>query len=449
MRPMALAGLRVVETGFAQAGPWVARTLGDYGASVIKVESKRRPDGSRITVFPDNHATPDEYWEQGGTHHEQHRNKMSLAMELDRPEGAAIFKKLMAVTDILIESYPPQVYEKFGLSYPALQEVNPKLIMLSTTGYGHTGPYSSYRSYGMMIEAMSGISWLTGYAGDRPRRGSLPYPDHISAYHGLVAVMAALAQRRRTGEGQWIDLAQYEVAVNAVAPALFDLFMNGRTPPRQGNADDVFAPNGCYPAQGDDCWIAITVENDEQWQAFCKVVGEDPWTLQPEFATALGRVQHRAALDRCVAGWTAQRDPAVCAQLLQEAGVPASKVNSIEDIYNDPHLRERHAFHMIQHSPGQRNVGLRPFPGPPAGMSETPGEIRMPAPMMGEHNEEILTGLLGYTPEEVQSLEKRGVIGKRPAYADAPPPTTLSLEEQRRRGHVVVYDPLFKKRLGI
>ncbi|MDO8674250.1 MAG: CoA transferase, partial [Dehalococcoidia bacterium] len=297
-----LEGIRIIDAAIA-AQPLLSRILSDFGAEVIRVETPSRPHRTRNANYPDGRPEDYLYWEQGGGHHDIQRNKLGVAVEIAKPLGREVFKKLVAISDVVMENSPSGTMKKFGLDYPRLREVNPGIIMLSTTGYGHGGPYTKHRAYGINIEPMSGMTSMMGY--DEPHSGTIPYPDQIAVYHGAVAVLAALRQRRRTGKGQWIDLSMCAAALSTMGEAAIDYSMNRRLRRPMGNRDDVMAPHGCYRCQGPDNWVAIAVNGDEQWKSFCIEMGNPTWCSQERFATVEGRRAHLEGLDEFIGEWTA------------------------------------------------------------------------------------------------------------------------------------------------
>ena len=447
-----LEGLRVLDLGIVQAGPFITRYMGDWGAEVIRVESRAHADPSRISQYPEN--TPGaEFWNQGATFHEQMRGKLSVTLEFDNPKGVELLKRLVAVSDVLEESYPPRVMKQFGLDYESIKDVNPGLVYISSLGYGHGGPYEAYRNYGMITEAMSGISWLNGYEGGPPARSAIPYTDHPSTYMGFFAVMAALEQRRWTGKGQWVNLSQYEVGIHMIGDVYVEHSLTGETPPRLGNRHSDMAPHGVYPCQGDAGWITVAVRNDDDWAALRRALGDPDWARDAQFEHLDGRLRHGAAIDAGIAAWAAERDGYEAQAHLQRHGVPCGVTLGTRTLMVDPHLRERGFYKMVEHDPAQERVGRRPFPGPSAIMGETPGAIDRPAPMMGQHNEYVLSGILGLSKKEIEGLEAEGVVGTRPTYADIRPDPPLSAQDRMNMaggvGRIRGHDPDYRARLGI
>jgi len=446
----ALAGVRILDNGIVQAGTFPARLLADFGAEVVRVENYRRPDLSRNLVFPD--GSPGElYWEQGGTYLEQHRNKdCCIGLDVGRPDGREAFLRLCMVCDIVLDSHPPGVLDRLGLGHQDLRRVKPDLIVMTTSGYGHGGPYSAARSFGMMTELMCGMSALNGYPGEPPRRGTFPFTDHETVYHIAFAILAALERRDRTGEGAWIDVSQYEVGINMLGEAVVARGMGADVPERAGNTDPPHPLAGCYRCRGSDAWITLSIGDRAAWRALADVIGRrhlaadhDPWS-RPLSDDA------RVVIDRAVATWAADRSPHDCLAALQGRGIAAGVVNDIRDLLLDPHLAERGYFWLVDHHPDQA-AGRRAWPGASARLTATPARLRRHAPLLGEHNRSVLHGLLGYGDEALDSLQSEGGVGTVPLAAGVLPPafpTAARLEMSPwGYGRIKEYDAAFKKRL--
>jgi benzylsuccinate CoA-transferase BbsF subunit len=402
-----------------QAGTFPARLLADFGAEVIRVENYARPDLSRNSVFPDGKAS-DPYWENGGTYHEQHRNKaFCVGLDVRIPEGREAFLRLVRRSDIVLDSHPPGVMDKLGLDYQSCKSARPDIIYVSTSGYGYHGPFATVRSYGMMTEIMCGSGWLNGYAGEAPRRGACPLTDHPSTYHGAFLMMAALVHRKRTGKGCWVDISQYEIATNIFGDAHFAHAIGAAVPERIGSVDPASPFSGVFPCEGYERWIAVSVTSQAGWAGLCgllglEVLGSMDVLVDPPDDQTLER------LAAALAAWTATRGSDVAFKALSDAGVAASPVNDVRDLLVDPHLKERDFFWLVDHAPEQ-HVGKRAWPGPAARMTLTPPEFRARAPMVGEHNRKVATELLGYTAEQYESLEATGVFGTTPVAAAMKP----------------------------
>jgi crotonobetainyl-CoA:carnitine CoA-transferase CaiB-like acyl-CoA transferase len=439
----ALRGIRVVDNGIVQAGTFPARLLADFGADVVRVENYLRPDLSRNVVYPEG-GPDDQYWEQGGTYHEQHRNKGAcIGLDASRPEGRAAFLQLCAVSDVVLDSHPPGVLDRLGLGYDALREARPDIILVTTAGYGHGGPYSTNRSFGMMTELMCGLSALNGYPGEPSRRGTVPFTDHETVYHIAMLMLAALERRDRTGEGAWIDVSQYEVGINMLGDAYVSRAL-GASLRQQGNADPPHPFAGCYRCRGEDAWITLSVTCREAWEALLSVIGRldlavrfDPWR-QP-----LTKAE-RGEIDQAITAWTELRGPDECMAEFQRRGIAAGMVADVRDLLLDPHLAERGFFWLVDHYPEQ-GAGRRAWPGASARLAVTPGTLLRPAPMLGEHNQEILCDLLGYGEEAYRMTEAAGGIGTTPLAAGTRPaarPITTRLHAGPwAMGRIKCHDP--------
>jgi crotonobetainyl-CoA:carnitine CoA-transferase CaiB-like acyl-CoA transferase len=287
--------------------------------------------------------------------------------------------------------------------------------MLSMPGFGTTGPWRNYVTYGPNIEMVSGMPTISGYPGGAPMMTGY-IADPIVGLMGAVAVMTALEHRRRTGEGQHIDFSQMEAVTTLMGGPLIGYSMNGRLPARRGNHHTSEAPYGVYPCVGDDQWVTIAVSSEEEWTALCEAMGSPPWASDAKYSDAAGRSRHHDELDKLIAEWTSSRDKHAVARGLQKVGVAAAPVLSYADVLSDEHLEQRGFFETITRPP----TGTHPYPGFPAKLSETPLSIRRPAPTLGHDNEYVLGELLGMTAEEIGRLEQAEIIGTKPqgwAYA--------------------------------
>ncbi len=417
--PLPLAGIRILDNGIVQAGTFPSRLLADFGAEIVRVENYRSPDLSRNYVFPDGVAA-EGYWEMGGTYHEQHRNKTyCVGIDAVTPRGREVFLRIAAACDVVVDSHPPGVLEKLGLGYADLQAAKPDTILLTTSGYGEGGPMSPMRSYGMMTEFMA-VSWHNGYAGGPPRRGTIPLTDHPTTYHIAFLILAALVKRRRTGQGGWIDVSQYEVGLNLMGDAYLAHAMGAPVPARAGNVEPGLPFAGCFPCAGQDRWVALAPRTVEAFRALCRLVSLPALAAQDPWAALLSAEADRRLRD-AVAAWTAPQDSHAAFLALQAQGIAAGPVQNVRDLLLNPHLEARDFWWLVAHHPRQR-AGLRAFPGPAAHFSETPAELHRPAPLLGEHNRQICTGLLGYSEADYNALEASGAVGTRPNAADIIPP---------------------------
>jgi len=442
-----LNGFRVLALESHWAGPHAMKLLAGMGAQVITVEPPHFLIGTRTSFpFPDNDPG-DEFWNRAARYHELHRNRVGITIDLRNPRGVEVFKRLAKISDVVLENFPPRVMKNLGIDYGVLRKINPGIILLSSSGYGQTGPWRNYGAFGMGLEPSTGLSHLTGYSDGPPIRCALPYTDAPSAFHNAVAILVALHYRRRTGKGQWIDLAQYEVGVSLMASALMDYSMNQRVQSRIGNRDPFMAPHGCYPCRGDDKWVVLAVGTDRQWQAFCETVAHPEWQDDPRFADPLERWRHQDILDGLIAQWTRERDNYEVMHLLQAQGIPSAPVLTNKDVLLDPHLRDRGFFEDVTY-PERQHVGTRQYPGLPWKMSKTPGNLKEPAPTLGRDNQKVLAELLGMTPEEITALRQEEVIGERLLGKLERKPQPLPLDEYKRQGRFQDYDLNFMEVLG-
>jgi len=352
-----LEGIRVLDASNTYAGPTCARVLSDLGAEAIHVEAMQRWETVRMIVQPENNLAED-YWNGGAYFMKRNLGKKGITLDLKQPAGVAAFKALAAKSDIILESFAPRVMRGFGLGYEDLRALRPDIIYCSLSGYGQSGPYRDWIAYGMGLEPASGISQLTGYPGGAPMRSGISLTDPLTGLAAAVAVLTALRHRRRTGEGQYLDLSEHEAALPLVAGALLDYQMNGRVPERRGNRSFTHAPQGVYPCAGDDEWIAITCHDDAEWERLCTATGHPEWKDDERFAGLLARHANHDALDAAIADWTRSRDKLDAMALLQTAGVRAGAVLHARDLLLNEHLSARGHFETITRS----DTGPKPFP---------------------------------------------------------------------------------------
>ena len=424
-----LDGVRVLDLSRVWSGPMAVRMLADMGAEVILIDAPQarvttpeylqmvkqfRAAGRHYPYFPDGDPG-DEPWNRQGSYNDFNRNKLGITLNLAVEEGRELFKRLVKVSDVVVENFTPRVMKNFGLDYTVLKEINPAIIMISLPGYGMNGPYRDYPAYGTTLEQHAGFSSVMGYPDSGPYRTQSTYVDPVASVNATSAVMLALLYRRHTGKGQYIDLAQVEAGVTLLGEVILDYSMNGRVPQRLGNRHTFMAPHGCYRCRGDDVWVTIAVGTDEEWHAFCDAMGNPLWTEETKFADQLGRWHHQDELDRLVQAWTVLHGHYEVMHILQAAGVAAGAVLNAKELLADPQLKER-AYFIEQDSP---SVGKRPYPGFPVKLSRTPPVYRRPAPRVDEHTDFVFGGLLGLTKEEIADLMERRIIGNRPPVTQA------------------------------
>lgn len=440
VRPLPLAGIRILEPGQNLAVPLGTRLLADMGAEIIKIESPTKIENGRTLYYPDDNPGK-RHWNQGAFYHEASRNKLGLAIDLNTVEGKDLFKELVKTADVVAENFTPRVMKNFGLEYETLRAIRPDIIMLSNTGFGSTGPWANYKAMGMTLEPISGLSHFTGYLGGMPMRTAIAYTDSPAAMVNAFAILAALEFRSRTGQGQWIDLSMYELGASLISEAVMDYFMNGRTGGRMGNREPLLAPQGCYRCTGRDQWVAVSVENEPQWVSLCRVIGRPELAADPLFSNAVARKKHHDELDVIIQEWTGSRDHYEAMHRLQEAGIPAGAVLTNKEMLLDPHLFARGFFQEVQH-PADQEVGRRLHPGAAWKIESASPGIRNAAPSLGQDNQSVLTALLGITAERIRGLEGAGILGDAPRRQERP--RVRGVEELSAAGSIWPPDPGYK-----
>ncbi len=406
--------LRVLDLGQVFAGPYAGRLLADIGAEVIRVEAAARSGRGGLVPqpgvsYPDGQPGERPY-NRSAYYNELNRNKLAVSLDLSKPPGQEVFKRLVEISDVVIENFSPRVMANFGLDYPVLKEVNPGIIMISISAYGQTGPYRDYVSFGRGIEAMSGLSDLTGYADSQPLGPGIAYADATAGLHAAFAARVRFRHRRRTGEGQHIDLTLRESLTALLGEQIMDYSMNRRTAVRQGNRDCQKGFQGCYRCRGDDGWIAVSICSDEEWRALGLALGNPPWMDDPRFQDDPARRANQDELDKLIEVWTIERGSAEAMKALQGAGVRAGMVCGADELFRDPHLRARGFFQSVTHP----EAGTHLHSGVPWKMSLTPASIRLPAPCFAQHHDYVFGELLGMSIEEISALEEAGIIADSP-----------------------------------
>ena len=400
----ALSGIRILDFTWAHAGPAATRVLADQGAEVIKIESGVPPD---LVGGGPNPRTS-----RGlGHRHTRNAGKLSVSLNMKTSQGMAVAKRLVGVSDVVAENFSGRVMPKWGMDYESLREIKPNIIMLSMSGLGRTGPWKDYVSYGQTLQTWSGFTTLTGFPDTDPCGPASAYSDATSAMAGAQAVLLALIHRSRTGQGQWIDLSQFEALSTLLETLVLDQSANlrGDAVQRTGNRmpHGNGAPHGAYRCAGDDRWVAITVFNDVQWSSFARAIGDPPWAHDGRFATVAGRHQHADELDPLVESWTVLHAPEEVMHRLQAVGVPAGVVQSGPDLVNtDPQLKERGFFPHVPDDQGTPRF----IEGAPYKLSGTPGGAVRAAPAFGAHQDNVLRDLLGMSDEELAECAVQGAF---------------------------------------
>mgnify|MGYP001369172313 FL=1 len=405
-----LAGIRMLEFSTAIAGPTCGRYLAALGAEVLKIESWRNPDAVRLLgagwLPPETDMRV--RGDTGPFVGDWNAGKRSVGINTGSPEGRDLILRLAAQADVLLANLAAPVLPAVGLGYEDVRAAKPDIIYLSMPGFGNTpSRYYDFRAWGPNQAPLAGLDHMTGWP-DRPPSGigSFSYPDYTNGAHAAVAITAALLHRDLTGEGQFIDMSQYENTVACIGPVIMAFTANGTNTGRDGNHLPWVAPHGIYPCAGTERWIALACEDDAQWTALCALAADAPFATDPRFATLEGRLAHVDALDAALAAWTRAFTPAELATRLQEHGVPAGIVQDQADQLTDPQLEARGWWTLVPH--GRFGVDLTQ--GQPVHLSVTPPHWRYGSPCFGDGTAYALEELLGLSPEEHRALAERGVV---------------------------------------
>ena len=403
-----LAGLRVVDLTMVWAGPFGTRMLGDYGAEVIKVESPRAWDQLRgLGLMP---RTTPRWYNRSAYFNHNNRDKYAIALDLAQPLGHDTLLKLCAVSDVIVENFRNDVMDNLRLDYETVKSVNPTIIYVSLPGHGKTGPEKDFVAYGSNVEQLSGLVSLTGYEGGEPMKTGFSYGDPVAGTAFVAAVAMAIRRRNRTGEGSYVEIAQREVLTTFVGEHLLDYSMSGRQRPPLGNRHPFLAPHNRYGCAGEDSWITIVCENDEQFRSLVTAIGRRELADDERFASNELRKANEDALDAVIESWTLQRGHYQAMYQLQQAGVPSGAVLTIPELFSDPHMRQRGAWTEHVHP----DAGTWEMEAPPWKLSRTPGHIRFPAPGFAEHNNYVFRDVLGMSDSEVGLLYESGVTADGP-----------------------------------
>ena len=431
-RPRALEKIRVVDFSWVRAGPWATRWLGALGAEIIKVEWPESERG-RVpsTTTPQNLEAN---LNTSGNFNDTNVNKKSLSLNVRSAKGLEIVKRLIAVSDIVIENFSSRVLQKWGLGYDELCSIKPDIVYVSMSGYGHTGRNHHYTTFGPVAQAASGLTHLSGLPDKPPAGWGWSYMDDTGGMYGAMCALTGLYHRNKTGQGQHIDLSQMVSSVPLNGPALLDFTVNGRgsrragfppgnrahwpgTPLVNNYRGPIIAPHNAYrthPGEYND-WCVIVCHSDEEWRRLVQVMGGPSWATMPKFATLAGRLQHQGELDEYIETWSMTLGKYELTQRCQEARVRALPVQSAEDrVEHDPQLHHRQMYLPMEHPA----LGLRKVQNAPFKLSETPAFNHLPSPLIGQHTQEIVEGLLGYTHEELRAGFADGTLWptKRPRF---------------------------------
>jgi crotonobetainyl-CoA:carnitine CoA-transferase CaiB-like acyl-CoA transferase len=389
-----LRGIRILDFTWMLAGPYATRLLADFGAEVIKVQSKLTSSGA----------------EQNDTGYfaNWNRNKLGITLDLSRAEARKLALELAGKCDLVMENFTPRVMEGWGLGYRDLKLVKPDIVMVSLSGFGHSGPWRDYTALGPTVQALSGLTYLTSYDAGRTEGIGFAYADHISGLYAALAALSALRRRDKTGQGAYVDISELEAACSMLGAALLDLSVNCRAAVPAGNKQEwgQAAPHGCYRCKGEDRWCVIAVFSEEEWQSLCNVMGRPQPAKQDKFASIVSRLEHAQELDCLIEEWTMKHTPREVMQALQSAGVPAAAVNDARDLADDPHLNERGFFADIQHP----LLGMIRADGNPVRLSATPPQHNKAAPLLGEDNRRVFVDILGMHEDRFKRYVAEGII---------------------------------------
>lgn len=402
--PKPLSGLRVLDFTNAIAGPIATAALADLGAEVIKVEAPGARPRRAAGVAPLQEGAADRPWDRILLYSEVNHGKRAVSLDVARPAGRDLFLRLVATADVVVENFSPRVLENLGLGYDALTAAREDIILVSMPAFGRSGPYRDRGSYGPGVDAMSGLSHLTGYPDGPPMKPGNFFCDQNAGIHAAFATLCAVRHRFLTGEGQHVELAMIEGEFQLLADAYMDFAMNGRERMRAANAHPRFAPHDVFPCAGEDAWVAIAAMDDEHWRALLRVVG----------APGLAAVARRSPeVEAAIASWTRGRTPHAAMHALQAAGVPAGAVLDAGQILVDPHVRARDGYEYVDWP----HVGPTPYPRVAFRLARTPVPVSGPAPAFAQDNAAIFGGELGLAPGELAALEAEGVIASEPTGA--------------------------------
>jgi crotonobetainyl-CoA:carnitine CoA-transferase CaiB-like acyl-CoA transferase len=399
-----LKGVRVLDMTWAWAGPFATMNLAFLGADVIRIESEKRADlYRRFPVYPDD---VEPTLNVSGMFNQWNQGKSSITIDFATSEGLALVKRLVAVSDVVVQNYATGVMERLGLGYDALREINPGIIMASVSGYGQTGPYREYMGYGPAIPPLTGLAAGTGYVNGAPEEIGLSMPDPTAGITTALGVIAALCRRDATGEGDHLDVSLWEATAVLNVEAWMDFVFNGAEPVRMGNRHPRMAPHGCYPCAGDDAWISIACRNDEQWKALAALVGHG-LDGDSRLATLAGRKRIEDELDAQITGWTSERDRWAITKELQALGIAAFPTLSTQDIVEDEQLNSRKFIERLDHP----EVGKRAHAGIPWRLTRRRNGVSRPAPCIDADTDRHLQEILGLTTEQIAGLRERTIIG--------------------------------------
>jgi crotonobetainyl-CoA:carnitine CoA-transferase CaiB-like acyl-CoA transferase len=410
--PLPLEGIRICDLTIVFAGPICTSILADLGAEVIKIENTNARGASAGGTDTATAETQDRPYNRVPNFHELNRGKKGITLNLMHPEAKEAFLRLVRKSDVVIENFSSRVMHNFGLDYDVLREEKSDLIMVSMPAFGSTGPMANRISFGPGIDALSGMNHLTGFPDGVPTKPGHVLGDFNAGLSAAYTVMMALMAKRRTGKGQRIEISMREGQTFLIGEYLVAESMNQRSPGRQGNRHSSMAPHGVYPCQGEDAWLALAIDSDEQWQRLRAVLGDPTWAQDERFASVLGRHTHQDEIDAPLGDWTREQDPFELTRLLQAQGIAAGAVQNGRTIAEDKHFQSRDFIRPVPTPEADVLQLLRPG----FTLSRNPVKL-LAAPSFGADNHEVLSGLLGFSDDEILQMEEVGAISNEPVQA--------------------------------
>lgn len=411
-----LAGIRGIVLTQAWAGAFCTEMLGLLGADIIQIEVRKRPDSWRgdyhapMAKLLQSIATAEHPWNCNALYNSVNLNKRCITLDLATPDGLDVFKRLLPFADVVAENFSPRVLGNLGLGYDVMKAINPRVILCSLSAYGRGGPWENVPGIGGTIEPTSGMSALLGYPDGPPMNSGQMYSDAVAGLHALSAILTALHHRNRTGHGQYIDLSMQEANLVQVGDAALEYQLTGSLRGRMGNRHHTFAPHGIFRCAGDDRWVAIACESDDQWAELCVATQHDDWRSDPRFATNAARKANEDALEAAINVWTHEQDRDTVVAQLRHAGVIVAPVLTAQEVAADGRLRERGVVVEVDHD----EAGRWPQVANPLHFSRTPATDVRPAPLLGQHTSEVLSELLGMGREGYDRLVAAGISGMGP-----------------------------------
>ena len=404
MVEQALEGVKVADFSWSLAGPYATEYLALHGATIVRVENPQTPDVLRWSApYKDNIPGPN----RGGSFDMFNANKYGMALDLNNPKGLEVAKRLISWSDVVAESFAPGTMKRWGLDYEGVRQIKPDIIMISSSQLGQTGPQANRAGLGVQLAGLSGFMYYVGWPDREPSVPVGAYTDATAPRIGAMALLAALDYRRRTGKGQYIDISQFEVGIHFLAPLILDYEANRRIGNRIGNRSALAVPHGAYPCKGNDRWCVVAVFGDNEWNKLCCTMGNPEWTKSDRFSTMQSRKENEDELDVLMAEWTIKSTAEEIMTKLQAEGLTAGIAYTLEDIYKDSQLIQRHRFWDLEHP----EIGTHPYHSVAFRLSKTPCELYMASPCIGQHTEYVCTEILGMSDNEFVELLNENAFG--------------------------------------